>query len=67
MGVDETSQVQDREAKMWEQNLTEVESRQIGDSSPLERTGTRRNIKSRHAQMIAIGGKNLHALGVIFS
>jgi amino acid transporter len=57
MGRDETSQVQDHEAKMWDQDLTAVESRRVGDIVTLEQAGTKRNIKSRHAQMIAIGGR----------
>ncbi|OMP82721.1 putative proline-specific permease put4 [Diplodia seriata] len=37
-------------------DLSKIESCAVGDSRPIEQAGTKRNIKSRHAQMIAIGG-----------
>lgn len=42
--------------KMQQPDLHTVESCTIGDAHLLEQAGTKRNIKSRHAQMIAIGG-----------
>ncbi|KAJ4301888.1 hypothetical protein N0V90_003984 [Kalmusia sp. IMI 367209] len=37
-------------------DLSKVESHAVGDIQFIETAGTKRNIKSRHAQMIAIGG-----------
>lgn len=43
--------------KMQDQDLAKVETASAGQQFQLcERAGTKRNIKSRHAQMIAIGG-----------
>ncbi|KAF2795084.1 proline permease PrnB [Melanomma pulvis-pyrius CBS 109.77] len=42
--------------KFQQPDLHAVESHIIGDAQLLEQAGTKRNIKSRHAQMIAIGG-----------
>ena len=44
------------DADMKNDNLDRQESRANGESQLAEQAGTRRNIKSRHAQMIAIGG-----------
>lgn len=42
--------------KFSDQELSTVESCVLGDTQLVEQAGTKRNIKSRHAQMIAIGG-----------
>ena len=39
-----------------EQGLSRLESHTVGTAQLVEKAGTRRAIKSRHAQMIAIGG-----------
>ncbi|KAF2106172.1 AAT family amino acid transporter [Lophiotrema nucula] len=42
--------------KLRESDIAKVESNAVGESHTVGHAGTRRNIKSRHAQMIAIGG-----------
>lgn len=42
--------------KSTEHNLSRLESHAVGTAQLVESAGTRRAIKSRHAQMIAIGG-----------
>ncbi|KAF3044876.1 hypothetical protein E8E11_007804 [Didymella keratinophila] len=42
--------------KSDEHNLSRLESHAVGTTQLVEQAGTRRAIKSRHAQMIAIGG-----------
>lgn len=42
--------------KVAEQDLSRIESHAVGTTQLVEQAGTRRAIKSRHAQMIAIGG-----------
>ncbi|KAF9631002.1 putative proline permease protein [Lasiodiplodia theobromae] len=51
-----TPHAKDNTKKEPDHDLSKVESCAIGDSRPIEQAGTKRNIKSRHAQMIAIGG-----------
>ncbi|KAJ6441625.1 Proline-specific permease [Purpureocillium lavendulum] len=46
----------DDHEKVAQPDINEVESCQAGQSQPLQQGGTKRNIKSRHAQMMAIGG-----------
>lgn len=47
---------EDSKEKMHHQNLSAIESNTIGEAHLVEQAGTKRDIKSRHAQMIAIGG-----------
>ncbi|KAJ4354469.1 uncharacterized protein N0V89_006206 [Didymosphaeria variabile] len=52
-----SSEETDRKTKMSAApDLSKVESHTVGDIQFVESAGTKRNIKSRHAQMIAIGG-----------
>ena len=46
----------DSNEKMQHSDLHAIESCRLGDAHLVEQAGTKRNIKSRHAQMIAIGG-----------
>lgn len=51
-----TPQEKDYNGKTPDADLSRLESCGIGDFELVEQAGTRRDIKSRHAQMIAIGG-----------
>ncbi|KAF2021563.1 AAT family amino acid transporter [Aaosphaeria arxii CBS 175.79] len=54
---DPSSGGKDTDEKMsGTRDLSQLESHAIGEIQLLEDAGTKRNIKSRHAQMIAIGG-----------